>query len=55
MLSIEECKKYLKDTKLKDKEILIIRNYLYALANRVIDTEINKDSHDRSNNPKKAE
>jgi len=43
MLSINECKSYLKNQNLKDEEVECVRKFLYALSNRVIDVELKKN------------
>lgn len=43
MLTVEECRKYLKNPSLKDEEIITVRNFLYALSERVIRTGIQKN------------
>lgn len=40
MLTVEECRKYLKNSDLKDEEIVAVRNFLYALSERVIKTGV---------------
>lgn len=45
MLTVEECKKYFPNNKLKDKNIILIRDYLYSLSNRVIEIQINQNKN----------
>lgn len=40
MLSVEECKKHLKDINLSDERIKDIRDYLYALSRETIKNNI---------------
>lgn len=42
MLSIEECRKYFNNSKLTDKEIIRLRNQLYALISQIIDNNLNE-------------
>jgi len=40
MLTIKECRKYLKNKKLTDKQIEIIRNFLYKITERIIEKDL---------------
>lgn len=42
MISIEECKKYIGETNLSDKEIEKIRELLYAFVERSLDYIVEK-------------
>lgn len=46
MITVAECRKYLKDTKLSDARIEQIRDYLYALGREIIKKNIQKYERD---------
>lgn len=42
MLSVEECRKYLKAKNLSDEQVITIRKCLYKLAHNAIDGVVNR-------------
>ena len=42
MLSVAECRKHLKNSKYTDEQVEEIRNFLYKLAERIIEQKVNQ-------------
>jgi hypothetical protein len=57
MLSVDECKKYLDDPSLSDKQVAELRDYLYTFIEQGMDFVFSVDTvsncKDKNENPKK--
>jgi hypothetical protein len=52
MLSVAECKAYLKNSKYSDEEIENIRDFLYALSTRIIKKTVEENGHKKTTTSK---
>lgn len=50
MLSIEECRKYLKDSNISDERIKVIKDWLYLHISTIVDTHIPLDDNNLGSN-----
>ena len=50
MLSIEECRKYLGNSQVSDKEVEQLRNALYSIAGLIIDHTVAGNEENNSDN-----
>ena len=50
MLSINECRKYLGNTDISDKEVEQLRNALYSIAGLIIDHTVSENEENNSDN-----
>lgn len=50
MLSIEECRQYLGNTRVSDKEVEQLRNSLYSIAGLIIDQTVSEYEENRFDN-----